>query len=137
MPEPFVLVIYGQAPSVNSLYRIGSNGNLYLTAKGKTYKKAVFELFQKQMVKLPKDLRGIALKATFKFYFRQLWMPDGKPVRRDYDGPIKIVQDALAEALKFDDSWIFLGSAEKRKGSKEKSVIILEPYIWRPDEDDE
>lgn len=132
----FKITIYGQAPSVNSLYRIGKDGNLYLTSRGRSYKQAVDYLFKQLEVALPKDLRGIPLSATYKFYFRQLW--DGhKPVRRDYDGPIKIVQDAISEALNFDDSWIFKGVTVKRHGSREKAVILLEPYVDAPDGDDE
>lgn len=131
----FKITIYGQAPSVNSLYRIGKDGNLYLTRRGRSYKAAVSELFQSLEIKLPPDLRNKPLKVTFKFYFRNLW--DGKaPVRRDYDGPIKIVQDAIAEALRFDDSWIFRGETEKRQGTRERAVITLEVFTPGPDEDD-
>ena len=133
----FKITIYGQAPSINSLYRIGKDGNLYLTRTGKTYKAAVHQLFTEQLIKLPVELRGVPLKATFRWWFIHLWERGGKPVRRDYDGPIKIVQDALAEALKFDDSWIFQADVEKRKGSREKSVVTLEPYTCEPCDDDE
>ena len=133
----FKITIYGQAPSINSLYRIGKDGNLYLTRTGKTYKAAVREILSAQLIKLPSELRGKPLKATFRWWFIHLWERNGNPVRRDYDGPIKIVQDALAEALKFDDCWIFEANVEKRKGGREKSVVTLEPYTLQPCEDDE
>lgn len=131
------ITIYGRAPSVNELYRVAPQGHVYLTDRGRSYKKWVREQFAKMARPLAPELRRVALRVTFKFYFRQLWHRDQTPVTRDYDGPIKIVQDAVAEALKFDDSWIFEGHIEKRQGVREKSVIILTPYVWRPDADDE
>lgn len=133
----FKITIYGRAPSVNELYRIAKAGHMYLTPVGREYKRWVAEQFAKRARALPSELRGRALAVTFKFYFKAIWHGDGTPVRRDYDGPIKVVQDAVAEALRVDDAWIFTGRAEKREGSVEKSVIVLEPYIWSPDPDDE
>lgn len=133
------ITIYGKAPSVNSLYRIGKNGNLYLTRTGRTYKESVQALIEDAGIKLPPELRNVPLQISFKFYFINLWdRKAGKPIRRDYDGPIKVVQDAVAEALRFDDAWIFAAKwIEKRKGSKEKVVVTLERYEVQPDLDDE
>jgi Holliday junction resolvase RusA-like endonuclease len=130
------ITIYGRAPSVNELYRKAPAGHIYLTPVGRRYKKWVKEQFEKAARSLPASLRGQPLTVTFKFYFRHLWHADQTPVMRDYDGPIKIVQDAVAEALKFNDSWIFKAIVEKRQSAREKSVIGLAPYVWEPDEDD-
>lgn len=133
------ITIYGKAPSVNSLYRIGKNGNLYLTRTGRTYKESVRALIEESGVKLPPELRNKPLQISLKFYFLHVWdRKTERPIQRDYDGPIKVVQDAVAEALKFDDAWIFAAKwVEKRKGSREKVVVVLEPYECQPDEDDE
>jgi len=127
------IVIHGKPPSVNSLYRRDPrDGHLYINKRGRNYKKVVSDMFKELAVKLPVHLRGIPLKITYVFYFRQLW--DGKsPVQRDADGPVKCVQDAVTEALKVNDAWIFRGIFEKRRGD-ERAVIFIEPYVDEGDE---
>lgn len=127
------IIIHGTPPSVNSLYkRDPRDGHLYINKRGRNYKKVVADVLKQLEVKLPKRLRGIPLKVTYIFYFRQLWDGD-KPVERDADGPVKCVQDAIASALHFSDAWIFRGIFEKRRGS-ERAVIFIEPYEDEGDE---
>ena len=125
------ITIIGKAPSVNGLYRIGKAGHIYLTEDGRIYKDMVSEKLDGLKVVLPDALKGIPLKVSYSFYFPELWYSSGSPVPMDTDNRIKVVQDAVSRALKFDDSWIFKLEAEKLVG-QERAVVVIEPYLTTP-----
>jgi Holliday junction resolvase RusA-like endonuclease len=102
------------------------SGHIYESVKGRAYKDIIKEVITRQAVTLPVALRKKCLLVHYEFYFRKLW--NGRtPVERDADNPIKVVQDAVAGALKFNDCWVFAGTFVKRQGI-ERVVVRIEPF---------
>jgi crossover junction endodeoxyribonuclease RusA len=91
-------------PSINHQYAT-VNGRRILSAVGRGYK---VEVGRQVLVTLARSshremllwtIRSRPLVLTIRFYF-------ASPVRRDVDGGVKIVQDAVTEALGINDNRI-------------------------------
>jgi len=123
------ITILGTTPSVNSLYAKGRHGNIYLTQSGRIYKKEVGDALRKLGVELPEPLRDRPLRVRCAFAFERLWERPGHPVRLDVDNRLKVLLDALAEALDWDDKWVWEIVASKHEGPVERVVVELERLV--------
>ena len=110
-----IIFILPFPPSVNTTYLAkayshnGTKGTPALIAWKKSSKAA---LDQYDITELPKNfmLKRLKLDVTLK----HKWITKkGEPLIKDVDNRIKLVQDALATGLGFDDKWIWEVSAKK------------------------
>lgn len=92
--------------SLNNAYSNSKSGGRYLTEVGKLYKDEVGWLARAAAMEQRWTYGGERLKLTMLIHF-----PDRR--RRDISNAIKLCEDALAEALGFDDE------------------VIDEWHIWR------
>lgn len=120
------ITIVGKAPSVNSLYQKGQHGNIYLTKDGRIYKREVGKALRQLCAVLPDALKHRPLLVVYTFFFPALWGDQG-PILLDVDNRVKIVQDAVANALKFNDAWIWAIVASKCEG-QERAVVQIEAF---------
>lgn len=89
-------------PSLNNLYITNSRGGRYMVESGRAWKKDAIYRIHEQATQadwsVPKDAR---LCLTLSLWFIV-------PRRTDISNRVKIVEDALATALNFDDTTVDL-----------------------------
>lgn len=80
-------------PSLNNAYLSGKHGRRVLTAEGRSYKELVGHMVKALGIEL-------AGKERFELAFT-VWFPNNR--RRDISNIVKLPEDAISEALGFDD----------------------------------
>lgn len=113
-------------PSVNKAYRT-------VMAQGRVFRARSRELREWDSVArlLIKAAAGRRMFSTpvsvgVRFFAPDWWTKAGKPRKRDVDGPIKALLDALAVCMYPDDRLVFNLTASKAFGPKEKAVVFVE-----------
>ncbi len=112
--EHFVLP--GLPISTNRAYRTGS-GNYYMTSEGHAWKADATWAIKAQR-KTNQDWTGKPLIVTYIWTMRQ-------PMSRDVDGMVKLVQDALADALEIDDAYVCGIIVMRGKGDQDQTEIMV------------
>ena len=92
------VTILGLPPATNHLYPSGRDGRRHLSAEGRAWGQMVADECMAARVPPFIGRTHLHLRVDIDFV--------GMTDRRDIDGGVKILLDALAEALGFDDRWI-------------------------------
>lgn len=74
--------------------------------------------------RLAQNWRGVLASIVIVLHMK-------RPLGSDWDGRPKAVQDAIAQALGFDDRYVVAGTVIKRrllKGQQERTEVTLEPW---------
>jgi Holliday junction resolvase RusA-like endonuclease len=116
--------IPGDALMVNNMYINVPNRGRVLSSKARAWKAAAMKslrLYLPRHVPIQPDAR---LHLELAFYGR--WQTkQGQPLKKDVDGGIKAVQDALCEVLGIDDRQIYQLSVSKQHVPQAAAHILV------------
>lgn len=94
--------IPGEALSLNNAYATSRNSNRrFLTDEGKAFKAHVAQHVMAARLKAPRGRLSLTLTLHGRWDTQ-----DGLPRKRDASNCVKLIEDALCEALGIDDRWI-------------------------------
>lgn len=149
MSEKFMLADMPMPPSSNSQYMIRTmfdkvtkkpRGWLAPTLALEEFEDK-FEAWRKENLVLVEKARqfilneclmkGKMVRADWYFCFpsTKLWTQDGRPKKLDTKNRIKAIQDAMADAVRVDDSHFWCGYDEKQETEKDARVyVVLKPF---------
>lgn len=122
--------------SMNNAYFNLPRGGRTLTAKGKGYKTEIsthlIRNFQEALKQVQKNVAyGLAIDLTFTDMQNATW-PEKAATRYkklDVSNRVKLLEDALVDALGIDDSQFLTVLARKRQGTIEQTRVL----IWEPE----
>ena len=122
-------------PSVNRAYATTRGGRRLLTAEGKLYKQSIRDVIGQRYSGVTPELSRLGevpLALTIKLYTRvenKGWS-EGKAKNRykrvDVSNRVKLLEDALFEALGVDDSLVFRLVVEKINSDDERVHVNLQ-----------
>ena len=121
-------------PSVNKLYFVKS-GRKHMSSEGKEIKARMKGIVLKEAVGALwlKEAQNSALEMELSLYFPAVenkgWPKKAKSryKRVDITNRVKLLEDALSEALGIDDSVFFKTTITKQKG-EERACVTIRPY---------
>jgi crossover junction endodeoxyribonuclease RusA len=99
-PEILLSLYFPIPPNTNHAYRRAKQGGMYMTDEGQGYKASVARVIRGSMndFTIPKKT---PLVIHFEFY-----LPSNRLNINDWDGLIKLLQDAIFETGSGNDAWI-------------------------------
>lgn len=120
--------IEGKVPRLNNAYSSGKHGKRYLNNEATNFKRKIS--FQASQIDFQFDPYKEFIEVEIYFYRQTFFTNDrgGKRISKtsgDYDGLIKIVQDAVMSGLKIDDSFICKAIIHKLPSDKDETVFIV------------
>jgi Holliday junction resolvase RusA-like endonuclease len=119
MNQPETIRIEGQGPTTNHAYRRRGNGpGMYMTSAGDAWKALVGAEVGAQRHRPLQGWAGRDLEIDLFFGMR-------RPLSRDWDGMIKLTQDAVAGALGFNDNRIWDGHVRRRRRTMDYLVVTI------------
>lgn len=110
-------VIPGKPPGINEMYINVPGRGRALTSAAKKWKEAI-----NAIVRLSAEDYDQYKTSDLRLEIMWFW-PD--IYKRDIDGPVKLVQDAVCEALGYNDKRIVELSVTKLRDSDERFAILL------------
>ena len=115
-----------KALTFNSAYPTNKMGRRFLTREGKEFKEEVFYEVKKQCPGFQLKEKHV-LCVEYFFYSKAVVTKKGTVSKTagDLDGQIKLLQDAMCDALGLDDSIIFEINAKKILSSKDSITVIF------------
>lgn len=108
--------------SQNQVYRRRAQGGMYMTEKGKSFKSIIGWEAKNEMLGYKPFEGPVSV-------FIDLFFSDNR--KRDIDGPIKLILDALNGIIYKDDSQITRLTIHKRKAKEPAITILIEPSVER------
>ena len=103
-------------PSINHLYAT-VKGRRILSREGRAYKEEIGYIVLANRKSAPRDLGSKFLRIDMMFWFQYL-------LKRDIDGGIKILQDAICKALGVNDNRVIVLHVEKREDRTNPRVEV-------------
>lgn len=123
--------IEGKVPRVNNAYGTNKKGSRYLITEYTNFKKRL--VVEASKVQFAYDPYKDALEVEIYFYQDNLFTTDKKGKRisltsGDYDGLIKIVQDAIMKGLKINDAVICKSTILKLPSENNETIFIVKTF---------
>lgn len=139
MPASIHLPTFPLPPSVNEAYA-QVNGHRILTSKAKQYKANVANIMDAEQATTDLRLfvRGQESVEMYVYVYRPNWYTKvGKPNRNagDTDNRIKLLKDAIFNAIGIDDCCVFHDSIRKMPcvEGQEKVVVVITEVLQEVD----
>ena len=113
------VVILGKPPGINEMYiNIRGRGRA-LTSDARKWKENIGKIVK---LRAEEDYKKYA---TADLYLEIMWFWPNTYYKRDIDGPIKLVMDAVCKALGYNDSRVVELHVTKLKDGDERFAILL------------
>lgn len=111
-------VIPGKPPGINEMYINVPGKGRALTSVARKWKRDIGNLVRSAAVE------NYTFYQENNLHLKIIWFwPD--IYRRDIDGPVKLVQDAVCEALMYNDKHVVKLSVTKIKDANERFAVLL------------
>lgn len=119
-------MVAGLPPTTNHIYKV-KRGGIYKVDEAKRWQRAAVLQIRAQRAQPAQDWRDRTIQITLTWYMR-------RPLSSDWDNRIKPCQDAVAEALGFNDRYVWVGNVRKRRirTGAEQTVIYIEDMGAEP-----
>lgn len=122
------ITIEGKVPRLNNAYSSGKHGKRFLNKEATEFKRRI--KFKASQIGFKFDPYKEFIEVEIYFYRQNLLTEDrqGRRISKtsgDYDGLIKIVQDAVMSGLKIDDSFICKATIHKLPSDKDETIFIV------------
>ena len=127
MNQPERFVIDGLPPCTNHSYSPKRRGGMYKVHSADDWQCAAIAQCIEQQVKPRQDWNRRNAEIEVWCYMR-------RPLGSDWDGRIKLCQDAVATALGFDDRYIWDGHGHKRRHKRgpEHTIVVVTELDGEP-----
>jgi Holliday junction resolvase RusA-like endonuclease len=117
---PELIVLDGLPPTTNASYKTGQ-GRFYMTAEAKAWKLATSLLVKAARLADWRDVKELLVIVTFHMT---------RPAQRDVDGMVKLLLDAVADGLGFNDKRVASLFVSKEKAAADSTEIRVAE--WKP-----
>lgn len=122
------ITIPGKPPTFNNAYSSGFKGKRFMVKPAKDFKKMVSTIVKGKKIKFNDKEQFISVEIYF--YLKNMITKSGtvSKTSSDYDGLIKIIQDAVFDELGIDDSLICHAIIKKLPSDKDQTVMIIRAH---------